>query len=177
MLTVFRMAVIPFFVMALILGRPRLAVWLFLVAGITDILDGAIARFCDQKTALGAFLDPMADKLILTSTYVVLAIPAIGLGHPIPIWLPVLTISRDVVIVMLSLVLNMTFSIKNFPPSVPGKLTTFVQISYAVAILLQNGYGFRDDVTQGLMWAVAFFTIFSGLHYIWRMRTLVRGVA
>lgn len=177
MLTVFRMAVIPFFVMSLVLGNPRTAVWLFLVAGFTDLLDGAIARFFNQKTALGAFLDPMADKLILTSTYVVLAIPALGLDHPIPIWLPVLTISRDVVIVLLALVLNMTFSIKNFPPSLPGKLTTFVQISYAVAVLLQNGYGFRDDVTLALMWGVAFFTIFSGLHYIWRMRLLVRGQA
>lgn len=177
LLTVFRLAVIPFFIVALVYGHPTTALWLFLVAGITDIVDGYIARHFNQQTALGAFLDPTADKLMLTSTYVTMALPGLGLDHPIPVWIPVLTIARDVVIVMLALVLNLTFGTRQFPPSIPGKMTTLFQISYAVAVLLQNAYSFPGVLVTGFMWAVAALTVFSGLHYIVRMKTLVRGDA
>jgi cardiolipin synthase len=175
LLTVFRMVVIPFFIMAITYGRPRAALWLFLIAGITDSLDGFIARVWNQRTALGAFLDPMADKLMLTSAFVVMALPGMGLSFPIPPWLPVLTIARDVVIVLLSLVMSLSIGIRQFPPSLPGKLTTFIQISYIVGVLIQNGYGFPRLVVSGLMWAVALLTVFSGMHYIWRMKIMIRG--
>ena len=124
LLTILRLAVIPFFIVALVYNQPKLACLLFLAAGITDILDGFIARYFKQQTALGAFLDPAADKLMLTSTYVTMAIPATGLAFLIPAWLPVLTIARDVLIVLLTLMLHLTFGIRNFPPTVPGKITT-----------------------------------------------------
>jgi len=174
-LTVLRLAVIPFFIMALVYDRPAIALWLFLAAGITDILDGFIARYFKQQTALGAFLDPAADKLMLTSTYVTMAIPATGLVFLIPAWLPVLTISRDVLIVLVTLVLHLTYGIRNFPPTVPGKITTFFQISYAVGILLKNAYGLPDWLLVFLLWSVGFLTVFSGLHYIWRMKAMIRG--
>ncbi len=174
-LTVLRLAVIPFFIMALVYGHPVTAVWLFLAAGITDILDGFIARYFHQQTALGAFLDPAADKLMLTSTYVTMAIPATGLAFLIPAWLPVLTISRDVIIVLLTLVLHFTYGIRNFPPTIPGKITTLFQISYAVGILLKNAYGLPDWLLAFLLWSVGFLTVFSGLHYIWRVKVMVRG--
>ncbi|OYW06257.1 MAG: hypothetical protein B7X11_01175 [Acidobacteria bacterium 37-65-4] len=176
-LTVLRLAVIPFFIMALVYDRPRVALWLFLAAGITDILDGFIARYFKQQTALGAFLDPAADKLMLTSTYVTMAIPATGLVFTIPAWLPVLTISRDVVIVLLTLMLYLTYGIRNFPPSLPGKVTTLFQISYAVGILLKNAYGLPDWLLTFLLWSAGFLTVFSGLHYIWRMKVMIRGTA
>lgn len=176
LLTVLRMVLIPFFLMAVIYGHPRLALWIFLGAGITDGLDGFIARFFNQKSTLGAFLDPMADKLILTSAYVALALPETGIVHTIPMWLVVLTIARDVVIVMLSLILNLSHSIRHFPPSLPGKFTTFFQIAFAVAVLLQNGYYFPGWIVTILLWSVAFFTVFSGLHYLWRMRTMIKDI-
>lgn len=175
-LTVLRLAVIPFFIMALVYGHPVAAVWLFLAAGITDILDGFIARYFHQQTALGAFLDPAADKLMLTSTYVTMAIPATGLVFLIPAWLPVLTISRDVIIVLLTLVLHFTYGIRNFPPTIPGKITTLFQISYAVGILLKNAYGLPDGLLAFLLWGVGLLTVFSGLHYIWRVKVMIGGV-
>jgi cardiolipin synthase len=174
-LTVLRLAVIPFFIMALVYDHPKVALWLFLAAGITDILDGFIARYFNQKTALGAFLDPAADKLMLTATYVTMAIPATGLAFTIPVWLPVLTIARDVVIVLITLMLHLTFGIRNFPPTVPGKATTLFQISYAVGILLKNSYGLPGWLLTSLLWSVGFLTVFSGLHYILRMKVMIRS--
>lgn len=170
LLSVLRIALIPLFILAVVYGHPTAALFLFLGAGLTDALDGFIARFFDQRSELGAFLDPMADKLMLTATYVALALPETGIAHPIPVWVPVLTIARDVIIVTLSLILNLSFGIRSFPPSLPGKCTTFVQIAYAVAVLLQNSYGFPDSAVGVLMGLVAFFTVLSGLHYLVRMR-------
>jgi cardiolipin synthase len=169
------LAVIPFIIMTLVYGHPKVALWLFLAAGITDILDGFIARCFNQKTALGAFLDPAADKLMLTATYVTMAIPATGLAFVIPAWLPVLTIARDVVIVLITLMLHLTFGIRNFPPTVPGKATTLFQISYAVGILLKNSYGLPGWLLTSLLWSVGFLTVFSGLHYILRMKVMIRS--
>lgn len=172
-LSILRMVLIPFFVMALIYGHPETALWIFISAGITDGLDGFIARVFDQKSDLGAFLDPMADKLLLTSALIALAIPEAGIPHGIPTWLPVLTITRDVVIVLIALSLNVTFSVKNFPPSGLGKVTTFFQITFVAAVLIQNAYIFPNRLVNILMVFVAFFTVLSGLHYLWRMRSLI----
>jgi cardiolipin synthase len=174
LLSVLRIALIPLFILAVVYGHPTTALFLFVGAGLTDALDGFIARFFDQRSELGAFLDPMADKLMLTATYVALALPETGIAHPIPVWVPVLTIARDVMIVTLSLILNLSFGIRSFPPSLPGKCTTFVQIAYAVAVLLQNSVGFPDVAVRALMGTVAFFTLFSGIHYLFRMRSVVR---
>jgi len=176
-LTILRLGVIPFFVVALVYNRPVIAVWIFLAAGITDILDGFIARYFDQKTALGAFLDPAADKFLLTATYVTMAIPGLGLLCPIPVWLPVLTIARDVIIVSIALMLHLSYGIKNFPPTVLGKVTTFFQISYAVGILLKNAYGLPDELLNFLLWSVGFLTVLSGLHYIWRVKILIKAAS
>ena len=177
LLTMFRMAMIPFFIMAIVYGHSVVALWVFLGAGITDALDGAIARFFNQRSALGAFLDPAADKLMLTSAFVVLALPAMNLAYSIPVWLPVLTIARDVVIVLLTLILHLTYGIKSFPPTIPGKATTLFQISFIVGILLKNSYGLPGPLLVFLMWSVAGLTLVSGLHYIWKMRELIKGAA
>jgi len=171
-LTVFRIALIPLFIIAVVYGHPRLALLVFLLAGITDILDGFIARFFNQRTPLGAILDPMADKLMLTSAFVALTLSGTGLIYTMPIWVPVLTIARDVVISLLSLLLSLYYNVRNFPPSLLGKCTTFCQISYVVAVLLRNAYGFPMEVVLVLMWAVALFTVASGLHYLWRTKAM-----
>jgi len=174
-LTILRLIMIPFFVMAVIYGHADGAFYIFIVAGITDGLDGFIARFFNQKSVLGAFLDPMADKLLITSAFIVMAIPEPGIPYPIPVWLPILIISRDVLIVLLAAVLNMTFNVKHFPPSWAGKTTTFFQIAFIVGVLLQNAWGFPLIVIWILTICVTFFTVYSGLHYIWRMKDQVQN--
>lgn len=170
MISILRMGLIPFFLMAMIYGHYEVAVWLFIGSGISDAVDGAIARFFNQRSQLGAFLDPMADKLMMTAVYVAVALPHIGLPHPIPLWVPMLTIGRDVVIVLIVLVLHLQGRLTKFPPSWPGKCTTFFQIVFAAAALVQNAYGLPEAFVLFLLWLVVFFTVFSGVHYLWRVR-------
>ena len=99
-LTLLRMLLIPAFVILVVYGHLGWALVVFVTAGVTDALDGLIARWSGQKTSLGAWLDPMADKLLLVTTFVVLTLPGLGLMNRLPIWLTVLIISRDVVIVL-----------------------------------------------------------------------------
>ena len=93
-LTLLRMLLIPAFVLLVVYGRFGWALVVFLIAGLTDALDGLIARQTGQKSELGAWLDPAADKLLLVTTFIVLTLPNIGLVNRIPIWLTVLIISR-----------------------------------------------------------------------------------
>lgn len=167
-ISILRMMVIPFFLMAMVYGHYRVGVWLFIGSGISDALDGAIARYFNQRSALGAFLDPMADKLMMTTVFITLALHNIGLPYPIPVWLPILTICRDVVIVLIALLMSLQGEVNKFPPSWPGKCTTFFQIVFASAVLVQNGYGMPGWFVEFLLWCVVFFTVLSGLHYLWR---------
>ncbi len=167
------MGLIPFFLMAMVYGHYILGLMIFAGAGVTDALDGLIARFFNQKTSLGAFLDPMADKLMLTSTYIALTLQNIGLPYTIPVWLPILTICRDVVIVLMALLLYLQSDVTKFPPSWQGKFTTFFQIAFAVACLIKNAYGFPEAFLEVLLWVVVFFTAYSGLHYLWRAKSLI----
>ena len=99
-LTLLRMLLIPAFVILVLYGELGWALGVFVTAGATDALDGLIARRSGQKTQLGAWLDPMADKLLLVTTFIVLTLPGLVLANPLPVWLTVLVISRDVVIVL-----------------------------------------------------------------------------
>src|SRR5207245_331255 len=99
-LTLLRMFLIPAFVILVVPGHLGWALVVFATAGVTDALDGLIARWSGQKTTLGAWLDPMADKLLLVTTFIVLTVPGLGLANRLPIWLTVLIISRDVGIVL-----------------------------------------------------------------------------
>src|SRR5207237_3328736 len=99
-LTLLRMLLIPAFVILVLYGYLGWALIVFVTAGVTDGLDGVIARRSGQRTSLGAWLDPMADKLLLVTTFVVLALPSLNLANPFPVWLTVCIISRDVVIIL-----------------------------------------------------------------------------
>jgi len=143
-------------------------------AGFTDSLDGFIARFFHQKTKLGAVMDPIADKLMLSTAYIALAIPREGESYIIPIWLTVLILSRDIVIVLFVLVQFLIFdsSLENFMPSIWGKITTTLQIAYALAVLLKNSFGLPLVVVDVGMWSVVIVTLISGVHYLWRSRDI-----
>src|SRR5437667_10784299 len=111
------MLLIPAFVILVVYGYLGWALLVFGFAGATDALDGLIARWSGQKTTLGAWLDPMADKLMLVSAFVVLTLPNLGLANKLPLWLTALVISRDVCIVITVAIVNLAVGRRTFRPS------------------------------------------------------------
>ncbi|MFQ5718967.1 MAG: CDP-alcohol phosphatidyltransferase family protein [Acidobacteriota bacterium] len=177
-LSLFRMVLIPFLVVAVLYGQARWALAIFVVAGVTDALDGLIARTTGQKTALGAFLDPMADKLLMTAAFVVLSLPpmaSLPRFHPanqLPIWLAVLVIGRDLIIVLVALLFNLALNVRRFPPTLPGKLATVSQVATVSFFLLFNALAIDSAVMRMLcITACLVATIGSGLHYAWHAAT------
>lgn len=168
-LTLLRMALIPVFAILLVYGHIGAALAVFAVAGITDLLDGLIARWAGQKTTLGAWLDPAADKLLLLTTFVVLTLPLEHLTHRIPLWLTVLVISRDVGIVVTVAVVNLAIGRRTFHPSVWGKAATATFVLTGVVTLLYNYLATPSPVPMIFVWLALGITIVSGLDYLWKM--------
>ena len=166
-LTLLRMLLIPAFVILVVYGHLGWALLVFATAGITDGLDGLIARRSGQKTRLGAWLDPMADKLLLVTTFVVLTMPGLGLANRLPIWLTILIISRDVVIVLTVAIISLAMGPRTFQPTVFGKLATATYIVTAVVAMLFNYLGYHSILVDAAIWASLTITLVSGLHYIW----------
>lgn len=174
-LTLLRMLLIPAFVILVIYGYLGWALLVFAVAGLTDGLDGLIARWSGQKTSLGAWLDPMADKLLLVSTFVVLTWPGLGLENRLPIWLTILVISRDVVIVLTVAIVNLAIGPRTFRPSIFGKMATAIYILTAVAAMLFNYRGYHSVVFDVFVYASLAVTLISGLHYIRHATRAIEG--
>lgn len=169
-LTVLRMVLIPAFVILLMYGYRGWALVVFLTAGLTDLLDGLIARVTGQKTDLGAWLDPMADKLLLVTMFVMLTLPDIGSANRLPLWFTVLVISRDVAIVLTVAIVNLAVGPRTFRPSIFGKIATATYIVTGVAALYFNYRGVSSPVVTALVYASLVITLVSGIHYL----TLVR---
>ena len=168
-LTLLRMVFVPCFVLLLIYGHPKSATVLFLMAGITDGLDGLLARKLQQKTVLGSFLDPMADKLLLTAAFITLSIPSLPLVLHIPTWLTVLTISRDFLIALSVLIIHLQTHHANFPPSWIGKCTTAVQLlTIGVCMLANFEMNWALAIFPFVTYSTLGFTVASGLHYSYR---------
>lgn len=165
-LTLLRMLLIPAFVILVVYGYLGAALIVFAVAGLTDALDGLIARRFGVGTALGAWLDPMADKLLLVSTFIVLTWPGLGLVNRLPIWLTVLIISRDVVIVITVAIVNLAIGPRVFRPSIFGKVATATYIVTAVVAMFFNYRGYRSTVVDAFIYACLVITLVSSLHYI-----------
>ena len=160
-ITVARILLTPLFIILLIQKHYHQALWVFVLAGISDMVDGLIARRWQQKSPLGAFLDPLADKLLMCSSFVTLSI-----YHLIPSWLAVLVISRDVILVLGV----MLFKMVNFPvvvrPSLAGKLSTTTQIATVLLVLIAKSWTVSTLSLQAWFWLTGAFTTVSGLHYI-----------
>ncbi|NLV30108.1 MAG: CDP-alcohol phosphatidyltransferase family protein [Acidobacteria bacterium] len=165
-LTILRMLFVPVFVILLIYDHPKAATVVFLLAAVTDGLDGLLARKLQQKTVLGSFLDPMADKILLTAAFITLTIPSVPLALHIPTWLTILTIGRDVLIAVSVLVIHMQTSHSQFPPSFLGKCTTAVQLLVVAVCMLAN-FDLRPAaaVFPVVVYATLALTVASGLHY------------
>lgn len=161
-LTVIRVLLIPAFVILIINHSFGWALIIFAIAGITDGLDGLLARLTRQKTELGAYLDPIADKLLLISSYLSLAIVEI-----LPGWLSVIVITRDVIILLGILVIMLISRPPAIHPSFVSKLTTTFQILTVLLALLSGYESFFKQLTPIAIYITTFLTILSGIHYIY----------
>ena len=148
LLTLMRLFIIPFLVIEILDGRYAVSFALFMLAGISDAFDGVLARWLSQKTTLGQYLDPIADKLLLSTLFVVLT--HVGL---IPRYVTVLVFSRDLGILLIATLLFATGTLRDFRPSLFGKLNTLVQIVTLVVILCQKVF------TDVRLWALSGFLL------------------
>jgi cardiolipin synthase len=174
-ITLFRMAIVPFFVLAVNDKDFVLATWIFIIAGFTDTLDGWLARRLGVRSKIGAFLDPLADKLLLTTAYVMLTIPQ-GQEVVIPLWLTILALFRDFLILLVALVLYMVEGIRKFPPSILGKMTTTMHVATVSVVLLAN-----LALVPSWLPATCFYTSFalvvlSGFNYIYRSSRFIEEI-
>ena len=161
-LTLLRLAFLPFFIIAIEYERYAWALAILVAAGLTDGLDGFLARGLNQRTSLGAYLDPIADKLLLSSSFFVLA-----LKGRISWWLTILVLSRDVLLLAAAAVILLTVGYRPFPPSIWGKTTTLCEILMTVLVLV---LAIRPHAELALMQEilgiiVAAFVLISGVHY------------
>ena len=160
-ISITRIILIPFFITAVVYSRLDIAMVFFTIAIISDGLDGFIARALKQKTQLGTILDPVADKLLLTSAYVCLSVAGSIPQHlRLPPYVPIIVISRDVIIVIGSIIVYVVRGDLKVSPSIIGKITTFFQMIVIVCILMKFSYSY-------IVWSLAvILTISSGLDYV-----------
>ena len=176
-LTILRIVLVPVFVLLVVYGQLGWALVAFLVAGITDALDGLIARRAGQRTQLGAWLDPMADKLLLVTTFVVLTMPGIPLTNHLPLWLTVFVISRDVVIVGVVAIVSLALGPRTFTPSIWGKLATAMYIVTSVVVMYFNYRREEAAVIDAFIWASLGITVVSAVDYFMKLRRLINEPA
>jgi len=166
--TMIRMAMIPFFVLAVNDRDFGLALLILILAGLTDAMDGFLARKLDMESVIGAYLDPIADKLLLTTAYVVLTIDQ-GQAVVIPLWLTILALFRDFLIFIVALGLYVVEDIRQFPPTRWGKATTFMHVTTVSVVLLANVWPVPKIVPDMCFYVSFFLVLFSGFHYIYRV--------
>ncbi len=165
LLTLIRICMTPFLVAAILEGHFLLSFWLFVAAGLTDALDGALARWLKQRSTFGQYLDPVADKLLLSTLFLVLMYKGL-----MPTTVTVLVFGRDVGILLVSALLYAAAGRRDFNPSIWGKANTLAQIAAVAAVLVRQ-------VTPEWHWVAVFrtvaldatiaLTVISGLHYAW----------
>jgi cardiolipin synthase (CMP-forming) len=168
-ITLLRLAALPFFLLAIAEGRFGIALGLFVAAGVSDGIDGFLARRFDMRSALGAYLDPLADKLLLMSSYVFLAVPSYPGRVKVPVWLVVMVISRDFLLMLVGLLLILASGRKRFPPTWAGKVTTVTQIVTVLWVLCANLWSWPEAYVYIAFGATATMTVLSGFDYVYRV--------
>ncbi len=170
--TLVRMALIPVFVSFVFYQQLPTALIVWVIAGLTDLLDGLLARWLDQRTALGTILDPMADKLLLVTAFVVLSLPRPDF-QPIPFWLTTVVISRDVFIVVGAVLIFITTGFRQFRPSLLGKINTLVQLGVITIFLATRIFHRYTQYLPSLYYLTFAIAILSGIHYIFHATRLL----
>ncbi len=170
LLSLLRLALVPFAVRAVLTGDYPGALGIFAAAAVTDALDGPLARRFHCITRVGAYLDPIADKALLSSTYV-----ALGAARLAPWWLVGLVFGRDLVILALAGAALLFTQFRDFPPNVWGKLSTTVQALAAVWLIVARAFPPLGLPSDPMLWAVAAATSWSGITYLWRAAGMAHG--
>lgn len=179
LLTVFRMVLIPIFVSLLFYQKFWWALAVFIIAGVTDCLDGLLARRLAMESQLGTVLDPIADKLMLVTSFVVLSMPSVfptplPAHLPVPFWVTIAVISRDVFIIVGAAAINIMTGFRGFRPSWLGKLSTTVQIFAIATIIFAASYPYGTGYYLPTLYAVVVgLAVFSGAHYVFFVSRLL----
>jgi len=167
-LTILRIVFVPVFIILLAYREIGWALGTFVAAGITDVLDGIIARRFRQKTSIGAVLDPLADKLLMTASILILSLPQMEFHTTIPRWLMIIIISRDVFILLVSVIVVLMVGWRVFRPSLYGKASTLMQVMTVLAVLYVNWKHVTVPELHILFYMTGLMTAFSGVHYLVR---------
>jgi len=162
-LTLLRILLIPVYIGLLVYGQFDQALIVLLIAGITDALDGTIARAANQKTRLGAFFFFFSDKLLLTSGFITLSII-----HVIPSWVTIVVVSRDVMLLLGTAVAELSEFKIDITPTFLGKGTTFLQLSYVILVIFLSSRNTDLTILYPLLFGMVTFTLLSGFHYLYR---------
>lgn len=162
-LTIIRIALIPVFITAIIYGRYDYALSLFIIAALTDVFDGLFARIKNQKTPLGTFLDPLADKFLLVTSFIVFSV-----YNWIPTWLAITVISRDIIVVTGWFVLYFLTGTSRIEPSLLGKATIWLESLLIAYILININLPLLPDIAHTLFFLTAGVSILSALQYMYR---------
>lgn len=168
-ISILRILLVPFFVASLLYYRPQqdglrfVALAIFVLAVLTDMVDGNIARAKGSKTKLGTFLDPIADKLLLIAAFVFLSvIGPLPAGVRMPVWVPLIVISRDIILVLGAALIHMVTGNLRIQPTALGKIATVLQMATIISVLLQWQFSY-------FIWTSAvLFTVLSGIEYIFK---------
>jgi cardiolipin synthase (CMP-forming) len=170
--TLFRLILVPYIIGAILDGRHSRALELLFVAAVTDVIDGALARTYGLATQAGAYLDPIADKCLLSGIF--LALAATG---SVPWWFVAVVLGRDMYILLAVVAMMALTNVRKFPPSRWGKISTFVQIATAVAWMVENIWPvtFLHAISSAMLWVCVGFTIWSGFHYTLRGVQMLRA--
>lgn len=171
LVTLLRLFLTPVVAYLILTRQPLAAVILFFLAGMTDVIDGAVARRLRLTTDTGAYFDPIVDKVLLSTVYICLAVRA-----SIPWWFVVVIFARDILILAASGLALAFTGIRKFPPSIWGKLSTFLQLLTAGACMVRDVYPTFtfDSIAHVLVWLATAATVWSGLHYGWRGIEMIR---
>ena len=162
-LTILRILLIPLIVGLLIYEHVEYALVTLIIAALTDALDGTIARMANQKTRFGAYLDPLADKLLLMTTFV-----TFSLLDMVPVWSVILVVSRDAILLAGTLLAHLTSTAIDASPTVLGKATTLFQVSYMILVLALISQDLNPVLLFPLLLSMSLLTVLSGMHYIFR---------
>jgi len=165
-LTLLRLLLVPVFALFMLYGLPGWALLTFCAAGVTDAFDGLIARQTGQSTTLGAWLDPMADKLLVATMFVMLTVPGLGLVDRLPLWLTVLVLSRDIAIVLTVAIFNLAVARRTFRPTFLGKLSTAIYVLTGAVALYGNYRGVHLALVNWCVYLALATTLASGVQYV-----------
>lgn len=181
LITLTRVALVPVFALMLLQRRPSAALLIIFLAGLSDVLDGFAARRWHQRTKVGTLIDPLADKFLLSTAYILLAIRSLGFTHVIPVWLTAAVIGRDIIIVAGGFLICLIRGRREFPPTVFGKMSTVFQVATVFWVVLSNYVRVSapdrlpiltgitsPSVLSAFYIATLVLTVISGVHYIYK---------